>query len=318
MTPRDLYPAIEPYHTEMLPVDDLHTLYIEQSGNPDGVPVVFLHGGPGSGTSPKHRQYFDPARYRIILFDQRGSGKSMPLGEVRQNSTALLIEDIETIRRHLGIERWHVFGGSWGSTLALAYSQAHPQPCLTMALRGIFLMRPWEINWFIYEMRTIYPEAWEKFSKFIPEAERGDLLTAYSKRLFDPNPKIHGPAARSWSGYEGCCATLLPSPETVADMESDHVALGLARMEAHYMRHHAFIGEHDLVNHVSKIRHIPAVIVQGRYDMVCPIVNANDLHKAWPEAEYIIVPDAGHSASEPGIRTALLNATDLFAKLDVS
>ena len=315
MTHRDLYPAIEPYHTEMLAVDDIHTLYIEQCGNPAGAPVVFLHGGPGGGISPKARRFFDASKYRIILFDQRGSGQSTPLGETRQNSTALLVADIETIRRHLGIDRWHVFGGSWGSTLALAYSQAHPEPCLSLTLRGIFLMRPWEINWFLYEMRTVFPEAWAKFSGFIPEAERGDLLTAYSKRLFDPDPAIYRPAARSWGGYEGACATLLPNPAVVADMEDDTVALGLARMEAHYMRHHAFMGDHDLTNHIDKIRHIPAVIIQGRYDMVCPIVSADELHRAWPEAKYIVIPDAGHASWEPGIRTALLNATDRFARM---
>jgi proline iminopeptidase len=313
MPHRDLYPAIEPYKTERLPVSALHTLYLEECGNPEGVPVVFLHGGPGSGCSPMHRRFFDPRHYRIILFDQRGAGRSTPLGETAENTTALLVADLETIRTHLGIARWHVFGGSWGSTLALAYSQAHPEACLSLTLRGIFLLRQSEINWFLYEMRTVFPEAWAKFAGFIPEDERGDLLLAYHARLNDPDYSKRLEAARSWSTYEGSCSSLLPNPDIIRSMDHEVQAIGIARMEAHYMRHHAFMGENDLVHNVARIRHIPAVIVQGRYDMVCPIVTADELHRAWPEADYIIVPDAGHSAMEPGIRSALLDATDKFA-----
>jgi proline iminopeptidase len=312
---RSLYPAIEPYRTQQLAVDDIHTLYIEESGNPEGTAVVFLHGGPGGGSTPAHRRFFDPARYRIIVFDQRGSGKSTPLGETRNNSTDLLVADLETIRGHLGIPRWHVFGGSWGSTLALAYAEAHPEPCISLALRGIFLLRAWEIAWFLYEIRTIFPEAWRKFAEFVPEDERGDLLTAYARRLNDPDPAARLAAARSWSLYEGACSSLIPNPEVMSVMGDEVHAVGLARMEAHYMTHHAFTGENDLLRGVDRIRHIPTVIVQGRYDIVCPIRTADELHRAWPEADYIVVPDAGHSAMEPGIRSALLDATDRFASL---
>jgi proline iminopeptidase len=315
MPGKSLYPAIEPYRTLSLPVGDLHTLYIEESGNPEGVPVVFLHGGPGGGSTPAHRRFFDPARYRIVVFDQRGAGKSTPLGETRENTTALLVEDIETIRTHLGIERWHVFGGSWGSTLALAYAEAHPKPCISLTLRGIFLLRPWEIHWFLYDMKTVFPEAWQAFSGFIPPDERHDLLEAYIVRLHSENPETRLAAARSWSLYEGACSSLLPSPETMAAMGEEGKAIGIARIEAHYMKHHAFMGERDLIRQIGRIRHIPAVIVQGRYDMVCPILTADQLHRAWPEADYIVIPDAGHSAMEPGIRSALIEATDRFASM---
>ena len=313
--PRDLYPAIEPYATQRLRVDDIHDLYIEQSGNPDGVPVVFLHGGPGGGCSPSHRRFFDPARYRIVLFDQRGSGRSTPLGETRNNTTPLLVADIEAIRETLGIGRWHVFGGSWGSTLALAYAETHPQACLTLTLRGIFLLTPWEINWFLHDMQAVFPEAWRKFAGFIPEAERSNLLDAYSERLDDPDPATRLAAAKSWSLYEGACSSLIPSPEVMSNMGSDVVAIGLARMEAHYMKHEGFMDADQLMRDVARIRHISAVIVQGRYDMVCPIVTADALHRAWPEADYIVVPNAGHSAMEPGIRAALVEATDRFASI---
>jgi proline iminopeptidase len=312
---RQLYPAIEPYRTHSLPVDKIHQLYIEESGNPEGTPVVFLHGGPGAGSTPSHRRFFDPARYRIVVYDQRGSGKSTPLGETRNNSTDLLVADLETIRAYLGIERWHVFGGSWGSTLALAYAEAHFQRCISLTLRGIFLMRPWEINWFLYEMRTVFPEAWRKFAEFVPPEDRSDLLTAYSSLLDDPDPEKQLAAARSWSLYEGACSSLLPNAEVMSVMGDEVHAVGLARMEAHYMRHHSLIGENDLILGVDRIRHIPAVIVQGRYDIVCPIRTADELHNAWPEADYIVVQDAGHSAMEPGIRSALLDATDRFASL---
>jgi len=307
-----LYPEIEPFGSGMLELDGLHRMYWEQSGNPAGVPVVFLHGGPGAGSAPAHRRFFDPAHYRIVIFDQRGAGRSTPLGELRDNTTPHLVADIERLRAHLGIERWLVFGGSWGSTLALAYGEAHPERCTGLILRGIFLCRQSEITWFLYGLRNLFPEAWQAFAGAIPENERGDLLTAYYRRLTDPDPTVHMPAARAWSIYEGSCSTLLPSAETVAYFAGDVVALGLARIEAHYFSHNIFLPENSLLNNISRVRNIPAVIVQGRYDAVCPIVSADDVHRAWPEAEYIIVPGAGHSAWEPGICAELVKATEKF------
>ena len=312
-TPRtELYPDVEPFDSGMLPLDAVHAMYWEQSGNPSGVPVVFLHGGPGAGSSPAHRRFFDPAFYRIVIFDQRGAGRSTPHGELRDNTTTHLIADMETLRAKLGVERWLVFGGSWGSTLALAYGQAHPDRCLGFVLRGIFLCRQQEAEWFLHGMRHVFPEAWHKFVGGIPEAERADLLDAYVRRLNDPDPGVHMPAARVWSTYEGACSTLLPNPDTVAYFSGDHVALGLARIEAHYFRHRVFLPENALLENVHRVRHIPAVIVQGRYDMVCPTVTADDLHRAWPEAEYVVVPDAGHSAWEPSIRAQLVAAVERF------
>ncbi len=310
-----LYPEIAPYHTGTLDLDGLHHLYFEQSGNPHGVPVVFLHGGPGAGASPAHRRFFDPAHYRIVIFDQRGAGRSVPLGEITHNTTPLLISDMEKLRTHLSIPGWLVFGGSWGSTLALAYAEAHPQRCTGLILRGIFLCRPSEIDWFLYSLRNLFPEAWRAFTGLIPEAEHSDLLAAYHRRLIDPDPAIHMPAARAWSTYEGSCSTLLPSPETVAYFAGDGVALGLARIEAHYFSNNIFLPNNALLDHVDRIRHLPGIIVQGRYDAVCPIVSADDLHRAWPEAEYIVVPDAGHSAWEAGICAELVKATEKFKHL---
>ena len=311
---QDLYPPLEPYTTGMLPLDSHHTMYWEQCGNPQGVPILFLHGGPGAGATPTHRRFFDPAHYRIVICDQRGAGRSQPLGSLKDNTTAHLIADLETLRRHLGIDRWAVFGGSWGSTLALAYAEAHPQSCRGLVLRGIFLCRKAEIDWFLYGIRTVFPEAWRAFSGFVPEGERGDLLAAYYRRLVDADPALHMPAARAWSTYEGACSTLLPSPDTVAAFGEDRMALGLARIEAHYFRTEAIGPEADLVARIGRVRHLPGAIVQGRYDMVCPIVTADELARAWPEAEYIVVPDAGHSAMEPGIRSQLVAATERFKK----
>ena len=307
-----LYPEIEPYDAGMLDLDGTHRMYWEQSGNPRGTPVLFLHGGPGAGAAPGHRRFFDPAHYRIVIFDQRGAGRSTPLGELRDNTTPHLVADIETLRTHLGIERWLVFGGSWGSTLALAYSEAHPERCTGLILRGIFLCRKSEIDWFLYGLRNLFPEAWHVFAGAIPENERRDLLAAYYRRLTDPDPDVHMPAARAWSIYEGSCSTLLPNPETVAYFAGDVVALGLARIEAHYFSHDIFMPENSLLANIGRIRGIPGVIVQGRYDAVCPIVSADDVHRAWPEAEYIVVPDAGHSAWEPGICGELVKATERF------
>lgn len=307
---QDIFPPIEPYATGMLKLDSIHTMYWEQSGNPSGMPVVFLHGGPGAGSTPTHRRFFDPSYYRIVVYDQRGAGRSTPLGSLEANTTAHLVADLETLRGHLGIENWVVFGGSWGSTLALAYGEAHPERTRALILRGIFLCRQREIDWFLYGMRTVFPEAWRNFAGFVPDAERGDLLDAYYRRLVDPDPAIHLPAARAWSTYEGACSTLLPSPDTVAAFGEDRMALGLARIEAHYFRRNVIGPDEDLVARADRIRHVPGVIVQGRYDMVCPIVSADELARAWSAAEYIVVPDAGHSAMEPGIRTQLVAAAE--------
>jgi proline iminopeptidase len=309
-----LYPEIEPYASGMLPLDATHTMYWETSGNPDGIPVVFLHGGPGSGATPKHRRFFDPGAYRIVVYDQRGAGRSTPLGELRDNTTLHLIDDLERLRRHLGVERWLVFGGSWGSTLALAYTEAHPERCLGLVLRGIFLCRKSEIDWFLYGLRHIFPEPWERFVGFLPPAERGDVLRSFHRRLIDPDPAVHMPAARAWSVYEGSCSTLLPSRETVDHFAGDVVALGLARMEAHYFVHDIFLPENALLERVQRLRAIPGVIVQGRYDVVCPIASAHDLVAAWPEVEYHIVPDAGHSVWEPGTCAALVAACERFKR----
>ena len=310
MSRRDLYPPIEPYQTGALRLDSHHTMYWEQSGNPRGVPALFLHGGPGAGATPVHRRFFDPEYWRIVIFDQRGAGRSTPLGEIDDNSPAHLVADIERLRAALSIEKWLVFGGSWGSTLALHYAEIHPSRCFGLVLRGIFLCRREEIEWFLYGVRKVFPEAWRAFSGFLPEAEREDILAAYYRRLIDPDPRIHMPAARAWSIYEGACSTLLPNPETVAAFGEDRLALGLARIEAHFFSRHLFSGEYDLIARVHHIRGLPGVIVQGRYDMVCPIRSADELARAWPEAKYVIVPDAGHSAMEPGIRGQLMLATE--------
>jgi proline iminopeptidase len=315
MSRRDLFPPIEPYATGTIAVDGRHTLYWEQSGNPRGLPVAFLHGGPGAGATPTHRRFFDPSVYRIIIFDQRGAGRSSPLGELIDNTTKHLVEDIETLRRHFAVERWVVFGGSWGSTLALSYAETHPERCRALILRGIFLCRQVEIDWFLYGISNVFPEAWRAFAAGIPEDERGDLLTAYYRRLIDPNPTVHMPAARSWSIYEGACSTLLPSADTVAAFGEERMALGLARIEAHYFVNEIIPPAEDIVARIDRIRHVPATIVQGRYDMVCPIVTADELARSWPEAEYIVVPDAGHSAMEPGIRAQLVAATERARRL---
>jgi len=309
-----LFPEIEPRASGMLRLDAIHSMYWEECGRRDGIPVVFLHGGPGAGSTPKHRRFFDPDAYRVIVYDQRGAGRSKPLGELRDNTTPLLVADLEILRRHLGVERWLVFGGSWGSTLAIAYAQVHPERCLGLVLRGIFLCRRSEIEWFLYGLRSVFPEPWEKFSGFLPSAERGDLLANYHRRLVDPDPAVHMPAARAWSVYEGSCSTLFPSPETVAYFAGDVVALGLARIEAHYFINDIFLAQDSLLANAGRLRDIPGAIVQGRYDMVCPLVSAHELHLAWPQADYRVVPDAGHSAWEPGILGALVEATERFKR----
>jgi len=303
----DLFPPLEAHTTGTLQVSPTHRLYWEECGAPHGVPAVFLHGGPGAGCTPGHRRFFDPDFWRIILFDQRGSGRSRPVASIEDNTTQHLVADMETLRIERGIDKWMVFGGSWGSTLALAYATAHPDRVLGLVLRGIFLCRPQEVEWFLKGMGNFFPEAYESFTGMIPLAEQGDLLGAYYKRLIDPVPENHLPFARTWSAYETACATLLPS--TLGN-NSDDTALALARLEAHYMINLAFLKEGELLRGVEKIRHLPCTIVQGRYDVICPITTAASLSRAWPEAEYVVVPDAGHSAMEPGIRAALVAATE--------
>ena len=314
---RTLYPAIEPFDEGMLPVSEVHTLYYEQSGNEDGLPVVFLHGGPGGGTVPEYRRFFDPSVYRIVLFDQRGSGKSTPHASLEENTTWHLVSDIERLREHLGIEDWVVFGGSWGSTLALAYAQTHPARCRALVLRGIFLCRPKEISWFYQEgASAIYPDVWEQYVAVIPEAERGDMLSAYHRRLTSDDEPVRLEAARAWSIWEGSTSKLFPDPGFIEEFGEAEFALAFARIECHYFMHNAFFdSDNYLIENVDKIRHIPSVIVQGRYDVVCPMMSAWELHRAWPEADLRIVHDAGHSALEPGITEELIEATDRFRSL---
>jgi len=308
-----LYPPLTPYASGMMETAGPHRIYWETSGNPDGVPVLFVHGGPGSGTSPNQRRFFDPARYRIVLFDQRGSGRSTPHGELADNTTPHLIADMEALRTQLGIDTWLVFGGSWGSTLALAYAEAHPERCRGLVLRGIFLCRKSEIDWFLDGIRAFFPEAQRQLEAFIPQTERGDLLAAYHRRLIDPDPAVHQPAAYQWATFEASCSTLLPSPELVAAFGRDKTALSLSRIETHYFVHHIFLPDNSLLATLDRIRALPAIIIQGRYDAVCPIVTADELARAWPEARYVVVPDAGHSAFEPGICRELVGACDRFA-----
>ncbi len=313
---RTLYPAIEPNQSGMLDVGDGHKVYWEESGNPDGKPAVFLHGGPGGGTTPKMRQFFDPAAYRIVLFDQRGAGRSRPHANLEANTTWHLVDDIERLRQHLGIERWQVFGGSWGSTLALAYAETHPQRVTELVLRGIFLLRPKEIEWFYQRgVSEMFPDLWQDFIAPIPEDERDDLLHAYHRRLTGDDAGVRLRAAKAWSVWEGSTSTLLPRPEVRKTFEEDDMALAMARLESHYFVNRGFMEENQLLRDIGRIRHIPAVIVQGRYDVVCPPVTAWDLSRAWPEADLRIVPDAGHAAFEPGNVHELVSATDRFASL---
>ncbi|HEX5707798.1 MAG TPA: prolyl aminopeptidase [Pyrinomonadaceae bacterium] len=311
---RTFYPPIEPYDQGMLRVSPVHELYYEQCGNPEGLPVVFLHGGPGGGIVPDYRRFFDPTAYRVVLFDQRGSGRSTPHASLEENTTWHLVEDIERLREHLGIDRWVVFGGSWGSTLSLAYAQTHPSRARALVLRGIFLCRPKEIRWFYQEgASAIFPDVWDEYARVIPEDERGDFLTAYHRRLTSDDEAVRLEAARAWSVWEGSTSKLYPDPHLIEHFGEAHLALSLARIECHYFMNNAFFDtDNYLIENVGKIRDIPAVIVQGRYDVVCPAMSAWELHRAWPEAELRIIPDAGHSATEPGIVSALVEATDRF------
>ncbi len=308
----DLFPEIGPFETGYMPVSGGHVMYWEQVGHPRGQPVLFLHGGPGAGAGAVHRRFFDPAFWRVVIFDQRGAGRSRPFGSLVANTTPDLVEDIESLRRHLGLERWLLFGGSWGSTLALAYAQAHPDRVIGLVLRGVFLGRPSEVDWFLHGLSAVFPDAHANFIQFLPEAERVDILGAYLRRLTDPDPSVHMPAARAWSVYEGSCSTLLPSPDTVASFAQDRTALGLARIEAYYFAHDLFLPPGGLLAHMDPIAHLPAEIVQGRYDMVCPACTAFDLAAAWRSARLTVIPDAGHSALEPGVRRALVTAVERF------
>ncbi len=316
MDRRTFYPEIEPYRRGELEVGGGHTLYFEESGNPKGKPVVFLHGGPGGGTEPKHRRFFDPAAYRIVLFDQRGCGKSRPHASLEANTTWDLVADIERLRSHLAIEKWQVFGGSWGSTLALAYAETHPDRVTELVLRGIFLLRKSEIDWFYQGgANAIFPDAWEAFRDHIPAAERGDFVKAYYARLTSSDDAVRRAAARVWSVWEGRTSCLVPNVELIERTAGDDFSLAFARIECHYFVNDGWVdGARALLANVGKIRHIPGVIVQGRYDVVCPATSAWDLHRAWPESDLRIVPDAGHAAAEPGIVHELVSATDRFAK----
>ena len=310
---RELFPSIEPYDRGMLALDGQHHMYWEQSGNPTGEPVVFLHGGPGAGVSPIHRRFFDPHHYRIICFDQHGAGRSRPFAELTNNTTQHLIDDIEKLRQHLGVNEWLIFGGSWGTALGLAYGLEHPERCRGFIFRGIFLAHRKELDWFLGGMQMIFPEAWRTFREFLPESERHDVLNSYYARLVDADPEIHIPAARSWSRYENSCSNLLVHSGSGSGGQG---ALALARIEAHYFKHNMFFEDGIPLDQIHKIRSKPGFIIQGRYDVVCPIISADELSLAWPEADYAIIPDAGHSALEPGIRSALIEATETYRSLN--
>ncbi len=313
--PTELFPEIEPYRRGRLKVSALHNLYFEECGNPAGRPLVFLHGGPGGGCDASHRRYFDPRKWRIVLFDQRGCGRSRPHAELRENTTWDLVADIERLRAHLGIDEWLVFGGSWGSTLALAYAETFPARVRALVLRGIFLLREAEVAWFYQDGASqLYPDAWEAYRDAIPKRERGDLLAAYYKRLTSRDPLVRRKAARAWSVWEASTSKLVTDAALVKKFGGSRFAEAFARIEAHYFVNHGFFSRDDqLLRDAKRIRHLPGVIVQGRYDVVCPMRSAWDLHRAWPEAALVVVPDAGHSMSEAGIRAALIAHTDALA-----
>ena len=308
------FPAIRPYSKQFIAVTAPHQLYVEESGNPDGIPVLFIHGGPGSGTAKTDRCFFDPEKYRIILFDQRGAGLSTPHARLEDNNTAALIDDIETIRKTLDIDRWVIFGGSWGSTLGLLYAQSHPKKVMGLILRGIFLCRDEDINWFYQNgAGRIFPEYWQQYLQLIPEDERGDMLAAYYKRLTSNNELERMAAAKAWSIWEGRCATLQSNPDVVERFASPHMAMAMARIEAHYFINKAFLEPDQILNNADKLKDIPGTIVHGRYDMVCPVNQAFALSDAWPTAKLEIIADAGHSSSERGIADALVRATNNLA-----
>ena len=312
---RGLYPPVAPYNTGYLQVSEIHELYYEQCGNPAGKPVVFLHGGPGAGSNAAVRRFFDPARYRIVIFDQRGCGRSRPHASLEENTTWHLVADIEQLRQHLDVECWQVFGGSWGSTLALAYAQTHPEAVTGLILRGIFMLRPQELHWFYQEgASSLFPDYWLDYIAPIPPSERDDLIAAHYRRLTGDDQDARLASAHAWSVWEGVTSNLLVSEAAVGRFQSDEFALALARIEAHYFVNRGFLDTPgQLLDSISRIRSIPAVIVQGRYDVVCPAKTAWELHQAWPEADFRMVPDSGHSAFEPGIVHELVEATDRFA-----
>ena len=310
-----LYPEIRPYVNHSIEVEPPHILHVEEYGSQDGIPVLFIHGGPGAGTESYHSRFFDPNVYRIILFDQRGAGRSSPHASLENNTTQALVADMEVIREKLGVEKWVLFGGSWGSTLALVYAETHPQNVSGLILRGIFLCRPKEIEWFYQQgAHRIFPDYWEDYVRVIPQEERSEMVSAFYKRLTGANELQRMRAAKAWSVWEGRTATLMGRKEVVDHFESSHVALSLARIECHYFMNNAFLEENQILRDAKKLKEIPGVIVHGRYDMVCPIESAWDLHKAWPEAELRIIKNAGHAASEPGIIDALVQATKEMPK----
>lgn len=311
---RPLYPDINPYRSTHLAVGDGHSLYLEECGNPAGIPVLFIHGGPGGGCNASHRRFFNPEKYRILLFDQRGCGRSTPHACLEQNTTAHLIDDMEQIRTHLGIEQWLLFGGSWGSTLALAYAETFPEAVCGMILRGIFLCREADIQWFYqHGASALFPDYWQDYLAPIPEAERADLLTAYHRRLTSDNELARMAAAKAWSVWEGRCSTLQPNPDVVEHFADPHFALAMARIEAHYFINSAFLEPNQLLRDAGRLRDIPITLVHGRYDVVCPLEQAFALHQALPHAQLHVIRDAGHSAFEPGIIDNLIQATDQFA-----
>lgn len=311
-----LYPAIQPYATYNIPVDNLHTLYVEESGSKHGIPIVYIHGGPGSCCDPDNRRFFDPEKYRIILFDQRGCGKSTPHAELKNNTTKFLIEDLELIRKHLGIESWVLFGGSWGSTLALLYAESHPKKVIGMILRGISLCRKQNLSW-LYDDKngaaSIYPDYWQEFISVIPKYKQNNAVAAYYKILTSNNEVARMAAAKAWAKWSAVCATLDPCQKIEQHLNNPHLALSLARIECHYFVNNCFIEENAILNNIEKIKHINGVIIHGRYDMICPLNNAYDLHKAWPNSNLIIIRDAGHSSREPGILSELIHATNSFS-----
>ena len=307
-----LYPDIESYSNGFLDLDGHHQMYWELSGNPKGLPVVFLHGGPGAGASPSHRRFFDPDYYKIIIFDQRGSGRSRPFADITDNTTQHLVSDMEFLRQHLEIDEWLVFGGSWGSSLALAYGIMHPDRVLGFILRGLFLCTRRELDWFLYGIKTVFPKEWQEFRDFLPYEEREEILNSYFNRLINPDVYIHGPAACAWTNFEASCSTLLPNIPRKLGVGSGQMFLALAKIEAHYFKNEFFLSDDYFYKNLNKIKKIPATVIQGRYDMVCPIVTAYELLNDWHEANLVIIPDAGHSAMEPSLRSGLVAATERF------
>jgi proline iminopeptidase len=310
----NLYPEIEPFKNEYLAVGDGHELYVEQCGRQGGVPILVVHGGPGGGCTPLMRRFFDPDYYRIILFDQRGSNRSRPLASLHENTPDNLVADIEKIRAHLGIDQWHIFGGSWGSTLSLLYSEAHPDRCLSLTLRGIFLMQPSELDWLFRDAQNIFPEEWELFITHLPPTQRNNPLRAYHELLRSTETETVRAATRAWNRWENACSYLMPNPEALSGPLDDAAGISRAAIECHYFLNCLFTPQDRILQNVGALRGIPASIIHGRYDMVCPIANAYALHRAWPEADFIIVPNSGHSANDPAMRAALLAATERLKK----